>query len=493
MAASLFLGGGTRAGFLSDSIVQLISIPLLLLATSKILSLEKTKETRGVLAFCFAIVAVPLLQLVPLPPAIWSHLPERDKVAAAFDFGGLKEPWAPITLFSTTTWLSFLSILPPLAVFLGTLALSRIERQYLVYLLLGFGLLSAGLGLLQVAQGPGSPLRFFEYTNPSEAVGFFANRNHFAALLYCLTVLAGACLIEAGFSGKKDLFDAAALLPLIAGFVVLVILITAQLLARSRAGLGLTMVAVFLAWSLAYFDARRGTGLGIGKVLAAAIALSLIFALQFALLRILERFGTDALDDARVPFARNTFEAAQTFMPFGSGMGTFVDVYGMFERRGDVFSAYANHAHNDILEVALEAGLPGLLLMVSFGAWVVWRCIVIWGRSTPKVSATDILLERAALLVVMLLIVHSFVDYPLRTTAIAVVFAFSCGLLIKPFPGAERNEPSGVMREDPKDHAHSERRYLEKSPSPHSETWGTDIDWPDEWQRDPSQQKPERK
>ncbi|SFV32746.1 O-antigen ligase family protein [Hyphomicrobium facile] len=493
IAASLLLGGGTRAGFLSDSILQLASIPLLLLASTRILGLERTKETNAILAFCVAIVLVPLLQLVPLPPAIWSHLPERANVAAAFEVAGNKGQWAPITAYPTGTWLSLAALMPPLAVFLGTVSLSNIDRRQLSYLVLSIGLLSACLGLIQVAQGPNSPLRFFEYTNPSEAVGFFANRNHFAALLYCLTVLASALIIDAGFNSRKRLFEPAALLPLIAGFVVLVILIAAQLVARSRAGLGLTMAALLLAWPLASFDPHRGTGLRSGKVFAAAVVVSMIFALQFALLRILERFGSDTLDDARLPFARNTFEAARAFMPFGSGMGTFVDVYGMFERPADVFAAYANHAHNDILEAALEAGLPGLLMMLLFGAWIVWRCFELWRRPTAKAFATDVLWERAALFVVVLLSAHALVDYALRTTAIAVVFAFSCGLLVRPFAGVNASEQAPDVHGDPIDRARFERRYPEKGPSSAGEPWGADINWPDEWRSDPFQHKPGKK
>ncbi|WP_339084573.1 O-antigen ligase family protein [Hyphomicrobium sp. ghe19] len=414
-------------------------------------------------------------------------------MAAAFELAGNKGQWAPITVYPTGTWLSLVALMPPLAVFLGTVSLSGVARRQLSYLLLSVGLLSACLGLVQVAQGPGSPLRFFDYTNPSEAVGFFANRNHFAALLYCLTVFASAWLIDAGLNGRKRLFEPAALLPLIAGFVVILILIAAQLVARSRAGLGLTMAALLFAWPLANFDLRRETGLQAGKVLVAAVALSLIFALQFAFLRILERFGADTLDDARWPFARNTFEAARAFMPFGSGMGTFVDVYGMFEPRENVFAAYANHAHNDILELALEAGLPGLFLMAAFGAWILWRCFDLWRRPTAMASATDILWERAALLVVVLLIAHAVVDYALRTTAIAVVFAFSCALLVRPFASVDTNEQAPDVHDDRIDRARFEQHYPEKIPASAGEAWGADIDWPDEWQPNPFQQKPRNK
>src|SRR6476661_9981071 len=68
VVASLLLGGGTRGGFLSDAILQLVAIPLLLFALWRILDVPLTKEARRVLWFCAAVVAIPLIQLVPLPP-----------------------------------------------------------------------------------------------------------------------------------------------------------------------------------------------------------------------------------------------------------------------------------------------------------------------------------------------------------------------------------------------------------------------------------------
>ena len=63
-------------------------------------------------------------------------------------------------------------------------------------------LIGAFLGILQVAQGPTSALRFYQFTNPNEAVGFFANRNHFAALVNVLILLTAAWAVEAGGSAR---------------------------------------------------------------------------------------------------------------------------------------------------------------------------------------------------------------------------------------------------------------------------------------------------
>src|SRR5260370_32164812 len=106
---------------------------------------------------------------------------------------------------------------------------------------------------------------------------------------------------------------------------------------------------------------RRGTsGTTPTKVLFGALVLAVTWAIQLTLYRIMEIFVFDPLEDGRIRFARRTIEAATAYMPLGSGMGTFVPVYATFERPEDTFgSAYVNHAHNDVLEVWLEAGVAG--------------------------------------------------------------------------------------------------------------------------------------
>ena len=190
MVASLVFGGGAGRGLLSDVILQLLAIPLLLVSLWRIFEVPLTREMRLVLWFCLAIATLPLLQLIPLPPWLWTALPNRQSSAEAFDIMGHAVPWMPISVSPKSTWLSALSLLPPLAVFVSTLLLSYRERRWVTIVVLAVGLLSVLMGLIQVAQGEKSPLRFFEFTNSTEAVGFFANRNHFAALIYCLMLFA---------------------------------------------------------------------------------------------------------------------------------------------------------------------------------------------------------------------------------------------------------------------------------------------------------------
>jgi O-antigen ligase len=278
-------------------------------------------------------------------------------------------------------------------------------------------------------------------------------------------------------------------------------------MARSRFGLGLTIIALFGALALGIANRRVGSRRAAsGKLILAACAVVLVFSVQFALFRILERFAVDPLEDARVSFARNTIEAAMAYMPFGSGLGTFVPVYAMFEKPQDaLIDRYVNHAHNDVLELWLNTGIVGLVLAGMFLVWLALRSVEIWRKAPDQASELDWNLARAATMVVALLIAHSFFDYPLRTGAMMAVMAFACALLIEP-PVAE-TEDGQALRTDAMETRHR-RTKLEHAPPqemtslpppssfgseasslgsseasslPAEQRWGADAGWPQEW------------
>lgn len=474
---------------MSDVVIQLLAIPLLLMALQRLARLPSVKHVRWALLFCLVIVLVPLLQLIPLPPDMWTVLPNRKPAAEAFQLLARELPWMPVSVSPRATWLSAVSLLPPIAVFVGVLLLGYRERRVLSLLLLAVGILSVFVGLVQVAGGPASSLRFFAITNASEAVGFFANRNHFAAALYAFTVLAAAWAVEAATppaTGRGKL-ETRWVVPLVASFTVLVILVAAQAIARSRAGLGLTIFALLGAAALAFCDRRNASGVTPTRLLLAATALAVMFAAQFTLFRLLERFAADPLQDGRIAFARLTAEAARLYMPFGSGMGTFVPVYATLERPEDaLLDTYVNRAHNDFLELWLEAGVAGLALVAVFLVWLAIRSVKLWRLNAPG-REIDLSIARAATVIVALIVAHSVVDYPLRTGAMMAILAFACGLLIAPPPGIHDRTLDEHRNERAKPGAgkasrRSARRPPDASISQHPpERWGRDIEWPEEW------------
>jgi O-antigen ligase len=498
LAASILLGGGTHSGFLGDAVLQLISIPLLCLALREIIKSGAYRPLKGPLAFAALLALVPATQLIPLPASIWTALPGRDVISETYRLLGQAPPAMPLTLSPSATWLSGLALLPPIAIFLGALTLTYAERRSASLVLIAFGVVSVFVGLTQLAQGPNSSWRFFKFTNRSEAVGFFANRNHFAALLYSAVVFASIWLIDAtikaGREPRRRIFESATILPLAGSFIAFVALLAAQLMTRSRAGLGLTILALFAIIALATADRRASASrAGAAKLTLVSATVVIVFSLQFALYRILERFGADPLADARLPFARNTIAAAKAYMPFGSGLGTFMPVYQLFEKPTDVATTFANHAHNDLLEVWLETGVLGPVLIGVFLFWFARASLRAWRPSNVPTGELDRGLARAASIAIALLGAHSLVDYPLRTSALAAVAAFTLALLI-PAVNERRNQlktprrdtgSSNPRRKDQHDEEQPpapERIKRPSKPRPH-EPWGQSIVWPPSWQK----------
>jgi O-antigen ligase len=130
-------------------------------------------------------------------------------------------------------------------------------------------------------------------------------------------------------------------------------------------------------------------------------------------------------DSRRTSFAI-TARAARENLPLGSGIGTFQQVYREHEDPAGVGRFFMNHTHGDYLELALETGLPGLLLVLVFALWWLRRTFVLWTRDDGDPFA------RAATIAIGAMLAHSVVDYPLRTAAMSAVFAMCCGLIADP-------------------------------------------------------------
>jgi O-antigen ligase len=274
-------------------------------------------------------------------------------------------------------------------------------------------------------------------------------------------------------------------------------------MARSRAGLALTIVALLAIFALAFVDGRSSAKAKAAKLLLAATTFAAILSMQFAVYRILGRFATDPLESSRPLFAHNTITAAKAFMPFGSGLGTFVPVYQMFEKPGDtIANIYVNHAHNDFLEFWLETGIFGPILICLFAIWLGHRSIKLWRRRAADGSVFDCNLGRAATIVIGLLLAHSVVDYPMRTEAIMAVFAVCCGLLVEPLRDAEDGARFAAYYPSRRKAVPKAGEVAPASPKPTSVSptpptrpaarrWGEEIDWPEEWRNPAGQTKPD--
>jgi hypothetical protein len=421
--AMLFGGGGQ--GW-PDAVVQLTALPLLAWALFRLAPWQLDRAGQWAIVLLCAILALPLLQLIPMPASLWSGLPGRREIASAYEAAGMALPWLPISLDSTRTWSALLSLLPATAVFLAMLSLEQRSRRILIVLIFVVAFASGVLDVLQVMGGDDSPLRFYDSsTRGGRAVGFFVNADHSAALFYSTIpfIVAWAIGLVLDHRQNRDI-----------GLAVLAFLIMAIIIGvvatQSRAGMGLLFVAGLSATLLAW---RHDRDQSVGRLLRFAIGanvVALILVFQFGFVSQMKRAEAGGLEDIRWPVARITSQAALANMPLGSGLGTFVPIYQRFAPRTSLQTFYVNHAHDDWLELWLTGGMPAIVLALCFLAWLATSTFRLWSSDQPKKPVLDLALARAAPIVIVLLLLHSVVDFPLRITALSVLFGIACACLI---------------------------------------------------------------
>jgi hypothetical protein len=428
LLVALLLGGATRREVLSSDIVALAALPRLAWSIWRMRQGPLPDGWRGPLWLAGGLVVVGLLQLIPLPPAIWTLLPSRGSIAADMLTAGLQPGWEPLSLSPQATEHSLIALIPGLAMFAAALQLSAEDRSRLLWLLLAVGLVSVLIGFIQVLQGEHSPLRFYAVTNPTPAVGFFANPNHRASLRVVSRAAPPAPPTAAALTRPLPRWRLGAAL------AMLLILLVGDGLTQSRSGLlllaPLTVGVVALAWRAGLHRKLSRTAL-VGVSLAGLTVLALaLVAFHGAAGRLTSGFS----DELRFKAFGVIVRAIGDYMPFGSGFGTFVPVYKMFESPAVMQNTYVNHAHDDWLEIILEGGVPAVALLVGFLIW--------WGRAGlalwRKAGGRDTLV-RGAWLMTALLLIHAFLDYPLRSTAVMCVFALACAMLVPPL----QTEPQG--------------------------------------------------
>ena len=443
LIACLLLGGASAAGAAANAVLQIVAVGLILVWLWR-RDTPLPREARAPLWIGGAFLLVCLVSLIPLPASLWTALPLRDQILYGFQLIGMPPPALPLSLSPPATIWSLLSLLPPAAMFLMVASLSNDERRRLALPLLALAGVSIVLGAFQLLGGHESPLRPYSVTNTGSPVGFFANVNHEVTLLLCslpfMAFLAGRA---AGRRSRSKRSGGAILSVALGLFLAVGIAISG-----SSAGYGLFLPTA-LASVLIYRRAVVGriawpwtAGLGIVLVIFTVVALRGPLSS--------EAFEGDLSDQptSRRVLAATTSGAIADSFPAGTGLGTFQTVYRRYENPDRVTRQYANHAHNDYLEIVLELGIAGLLLILAFIGWWATALARVWRSEVPGAGT-----GRAASVAIGVVLLHSIVDYPLRTAAIAAVVALACALLVP----APRREAEASEAED----GGSDLRHLE--------------------------------
>ncbi|WP_306253744.1 O-antigen ligase [Parvularcula sp. IMCC14364] len=411
--------GGTSQDIVQPKLwLQVIGTLLISFVFLKASISEVFQKSPYISILIICTIFLHLLYLLPLPPFIWSNLPGRDIIETGFNAANLSLPWQPLSLAPDRTLSGFLSLIPALAVYLVTICLaSKIEIEIAINAFLIFAVITVGLGLFQVS-GAEPLLYFYDETNPGAPVAFFSNVNHQATLLLMAIPFAISML------NMKDWRAGEPKRSFVLSVAVTLILTIGLMLNGSMAGYLLLLPALGLSFWLLIVRGK------INLVWMGVVAAPFIMFLAIDAF-LLNPIGADIrntiLDQSSVSRSQifaGTMDAIYYFFPIGTGPGTFSLVYPLFENIDHVTSTYAPQAHNEYLQVVLEFGLLGGILMMAFIWW--------WFKSFGAyANSHHNRLARCAIIATLLVMVHSTVDYPLRTIAISTMFSFCVALIVR--------------------------------------------------------------
>lgn len=434
LALCLVLGGSGQ-GIWGNLLLQLLALAILAWALLSRPRGGLSRAAASLRLLVLASVLLVLIQLVPLPPAVWSRLPGRAFVVDGYQMLGLPLPWLPISLAPAATLASALNLLPPLAIVAGILRLGAFRARWLAVAVVGGAVAGAMLGALQAATGSGY---LYAFTTPGRAAGFFANANYMGTLLLAALPFLAALVARVGKTASTTTRKRLGAWGVGAG-AALIILLGLALNGSAATALLAVPVLIGCAALLAGRRPRVQAWLALSAV-AAVLAGALLVATVPSL------SSTEAAVSVatRQDIWARSLQITGDHLPLGAGLGTFPALYPRYEDANAVDWIYVNHVHNDYLELVLEAGLPALLLLGAFLFWWVSRAWALWRPAGGRGMA------RAASIASAAILAHSAVDFPVRTAAIAATLAACVALMAE--PNARRRDAESGIRARPARH-----------------------------------------
>jgi O-antigen ligase len=414
MIVLLWLAGGASRADTMGQVVVRAGCWAILIAAVLAGPRPALGNARPVMLLLLAVIALPLLQLIPLPPTWWQALPGRDVLLIP----GEPVPWRPLTMTPGATRNALASLIVPATfLLLLTQANERVHRWLPTILILMIGS-AVVLGLVQFSgAGFNSPLL---NDTPGDVSGIFANRNHFALL-----IAFGCMVVPVWALGHGEALRWRG--PLAIGLILLFVLTI--LATGSRSGMLLGGLSLVFSLLLAGGRLRRrlsqapawllpALAVAVALVMAGFILLAFAFDRADAINRLITLEGGGDMRSRSLP---TILSMITTYMPFGSGFGGFDPVFRIHEPFSLIKLTYFNQAHNDYLGIALDGGVAAIAVLAAGILWWLIATIRVWRAKVDDA----VLLGRLGSSMIFLVLVASITDYPARTPTIMALLVLA--------------------------------------------------------------------
>ena len=331
-------------------------------------------------------------------------------------------PWAlalsPAGTLAAAAWVAWV------AAALARQGLAGPAFRALCFGLAAAGLASAAIGLVQVyAPGAADGNWIAHSTITGRAVGNLRQPNHLSSLLLW-------AIIAVLWLGQAQVLPRAAAVALAA------VMMFAVVLTASRTGM--LGAGLLCAWGLV--DRRLARPIRLALVLA-PLAYALLFQGAASYAHQAEQvFGGEGrlsggdISSSRFGIWSNTLALIAMHPWTGVGFGEFNFAWSLTPFPGRPI-AFFDHTHNLPLQLIVELGLPlGSLVLGLLLAALLWA-----GKRAVDAQGDDATVVRAALAMVVMIALHSLLEYPLWYAyfLFPAAFVFGLCLALPPPAGAE--------------------------------------------------------
>jgi O-antigen ligase len=371
--------------------------------------------------------AVTLCQYLPLPSSLLSLLsPSRYEILATSNrLIDNQFSWQPLS-YSPLVSFSWWTFLMSTCIFFFLLKYSLHSRQSIkifIQLMIALAVIEAIYGLAQ-ALVPSLGVLWVDYIQVGlgKARGTFINRNHFAGFIEMVWPLALGYTLALGYRGKeinlRKLLASDRLNKQILIVLCIVVMLLGLLLSRSRAGIASAFIG-FLTFMLISRSGSKKMPIGFWVMIGTIAFLIFLYGVKIGFDPVFKRFlniGTQLGENSsRLDIWRDSLIILKDH-PLGIGLGNFKDVYPVYNvsRISDTRFLYA---HNDYLQLLIEAGIPGFLALVSGFFIFVGKSLHKVKQMKPRHDPLRFFLAVGALSGLVSLAFHSFFDFNLHMPA----------------------------------------------------------------------------
>lgn len=380
----------------------------------------------GTLRISRNVLQVPLLGMVAL--GLFQLLPLRERDGAGVLAGSAARS---LSLDPFSTRLVIVQVATLFVFFAATLVFVDTPHRLriIVRTIAIFGFLLAIFGMTQSFTSP-TRIYWVRELSQSTAFGPFINRHHFAGYMELTLAIPLGLLFSGAVEGDKKLL-----------YIFAVCLMgIALILTNSRGGIisfafevmFLAVVVGFRRKPRAQFsnDVVRPTPLvaqgGVRQgIVRAALALILVIGMIGATLmfgggdvvnRLVGTVNTEDPTTGRTHFWSVTLDIIRAHPLVGTGLGAFGVVYTRYDSRNGQYRL--EQAHNDYLQILSDGGIIGAALGLFF-------IVVLFRMGFARRQSKDPFrrgVATGALAGCFAVLVHSFFDFTLHTTANALLF-----------------------------------------------------------------------